>query len=542
MASAIGAGDLASDLQSSSEWQAIEQQLRIEGAGQPAQQVQTLVDTAFTQFQSTYNQLVGPQPSLAQIQGPGGALNAAASFIGAGFTIGGAVDMVNGLTAAASSGAPAPALLEAFTGTMLGIAVAAGSVTAGVGAAIVGVVDLLVTFLQAAGLFGSSPAATLCGVNYQAVPNWAINCIGVFGSPASPGTPAWAHFPNPNDAADAVWYAPIAITPVIGMPIGVIEWRGLKLEGWNGQNSKRYPRPIDMAWNNYAQVDYTNSPIFPDFAFNALPQAAQNFHAAYLAAWKLNQEYLLNGLNAQDDQTVLIHALRNWNRAHHPSSTYVLTANSPMLYEASLIGGLAQKLQTTDPLWATGQAGTGLQINTGAPLPFSLSKAGAGLRVIGLGGIKLNKGSSSAKSWIIGSAVVAAAAAGGIGIWAWLTGQAYSEAWGRLFRGFAEQSTKSGDLLLHAGPKSLGAAETKSKKRKNGRRWRPVSHVQTLLFPRSKFSASSAKHWARFHGYRYGYVDTTENYHRIRQFDSMPGAVSRTISLGGSGVEAVVQR
>ncbi len=67
------------------------------------------------------------------------------------------------------------------------------------------------------------------------------------------------------------------------------------------------------------------------------------------------------------------------------------------------------------------------------------------------------------------------------------------------------------------------------------------TEVQSLLFPVGSYSAKRAKHWAKEHGYRAGFVDTTESYHRIRQqspADFRSGSF-RTISFG-KGVKAII--
>lgn len=60
--------------------------------------------------------------------------------------------------------------------------------------------------------------------------------------------------------------------------------------------------------------------------------------------------------------------------------------------------------------------------------------------------------------------------------------------------------------------------------------WRS-SQVQSLLFSTRKYSVGQAKRWAQDHGYKYGAVDTTESYHRLRQFEP-DGRPCRTIDFG----------
>jgi hypothetical protein len=66
--------------------------------------------------------------------------------------------------------------------------------------------------------------------------------------------------------------------------------------------------------------------------------------------------------------------------------------------------------------------------------------------------------------------------------------------------------------------------------------------VQSLLFSRDDgWTPSKSKAWAQSHGYKYGKVDTTGPYVRIRQFDSQGLQVKRTIPFG-RGIRAVVAR
>lgn len=44
------------------------------------------------------------------------------------------------------------------------------------------------------------------------------------------------------------------------------------------------------------------------------------------------------------------------------------------------------------------------------------------------------------------------------------------------------------------------------------------SRIQSLLFSKEFFGKSEAKSWAKKHGFVYAKVDTTKNYHRLRQY------------------------
>ena len=71
---------------------------------------------------------------------------------------------------------------------------------------------------------------------------------------------------------------------------------------------------------------------------------------------------------------------------------------------------------------------------------------------------------------------------------------------------------------------------------------RKSMEVESLLFSRDdSWTPSKAKAWAQAHGYRYGKVDITDQYIRIRQFSPKGSKVKRTIPFG-RGIRAVVAR
>lgn len=81
----------------------------------------------------------------------------------------------------------------------------------------------------------------------------------------------------------------------------------------------------------------------------------------------------------------------------------------------------------------------------------------------------------------------------------------------------------------------------KRRKRRGRARLCPSSsQVQTLLFPKDRFTVAEAKHWATEHDWKSGDVDTKGEYIHLRQ--ASPGKFRRirTIHMGGRGVEARV--
>ena len=94
--------------------------------------------------------------------------------------------------------------------------------------------------------------------------------------------------------------------------------------------------------------------------------------------------------------------------------------------------------------------------------------------------------------------------------------------------------------------KEKKAAEAKlkknPKKRKNPtKQWTTGSEVQTLIFPKAQgFTRAQAKSWAKRNGFKYGKVDETGTSFRLRQREPGSFSTMRTISMGDSGVKAVV--
>ncbi len=81
-----------------------------------------------------------------------------------------------------------------------------------------------------------------------------------------------------------------------------------------------------------------------------------------------------------------------------------------------------------------------------------------------------------------------------------------------------------------------------SRKYAKGGRICPVgTEVQTLIFDKDEFNEKSAKSWAKNHDFKYGYVDSKENTHRIRQQepDEFKADSFRTIDIT-KGVKAVI--
>ena len=390
-------------------WGSIQAQLSAEGADQAsvaAAQI-ALASSFEQQIASSFGGGVDADTAIAN----------ARSYVLAGQTVLGAVQNVSGLISAGGVGA-APQILQSFTGTLVGAAAAAGAFSAGVGAAIVGGIGLVLGVLQQAGVLGTPSGTQVCpGVTCNPAPDWTIpiggdrSCTCVWGKPALPGTALWRSFPSKLNADDSKWWS-----------LGVGAWKGITV---NGNVYSAFP----IYWNLECE--------------QAAPIAgwAGDFQRAFFQAWCANAAYNLNGIKPPADWQVLAHVARMWNRAHAPGQGYdfqpadasalayttggsVSCPATPTPYINVLVGngvdssgGLAGNLATSDPLWN----GSALHINTGPLLSVAdLSSSSA-------------PAASKAAPALAGAV---AAGAAGVVVYHYLTGVAVGEvgkrAWGAL--------------------------------------------------------------------------------------------------------------
>lgn len=344
-----------------SAWAAVQAQLNAEGA------TTDMIDRAKQQFGTQMNALVaGFQSDIGQ------AAKGAAEYVKAGYTIGGAVMHVEGLIAGAKNEPPAQ-LVQTSVGVMLGVLVASGAMTAGVGAAVTGVVAVLTMVLDKAGLFGKPPAGTeICpGIYVNPKPDWVVGCVG-FMSPTHDGRPVtaaqettsgaiatnrlWLRFPRPDRDKD--WYATGYLIFRTGIP------QGGALEA---PTYGRWTRKIDAAFPMFAWIEWDEQ--------NPDPRLG-DFQRAYATAWRINAERALNGQQSSSDAEVLYHTALAWNNAHASAGSgdiYLRQQDLPYWdrkfnppahgpYVASLIGSM-QGAGLTDNFGPDGQS---LRINMGA--------------------------------------------------------------------------------------------------------------------------------------------------------------------------------
>lgn len=134
---------------------------------------------------------------------------------------------------------------------------------------------------------------------------------------------------------------------------------------------------------------------------------------------------------------------------------------------------------------------------------------------------------SNRRWWVVGGLVVAAIAAG-VGIAFWMRHKKQQEE--------KEEKAKA--------RKSNRMRRANPGKKRAPYRLKPAMNVQTLIFPKAKFTRASAIAWAAKHGHKSDSIDETKQSYRLRQ--QQPGRVGpktfRTIAFGVSGIKAVVAK
>jgi hypothetical protein len=546
-------------------WGPVAQQMLSEG--QSADQVAGARDAyADCVAQITGNQLASGGGIIPQA-----AMDQAAQFIQASQTALGAVQSVSGIVNAvthASNPQAALAAANTITGTLVAAAVALGAVSAGVGALIVAGVGLALEALS--DIFGSPPPFNVCGTGLDTKPSIVVGCaFSMTAVQVAPNATAWRTFPDTSAPSDAGWYDPPAnVTSSIALELGnnspIITWHGDVWYGGTYNAADDGDRLIDRAFPNYhAAVELqlpasTNTSTFADF---------QRF---YIGAWTANQAFALNGLQPQSDFQLLLHVVAVWNRAHvGPSAGYGAGA-LPIGPTSTGIGidyiaGLTSALSTTfeydspdnyvyngalqvylgDPLLAQIEA----QLKAEA-LQFAIWKANGipcntwaatsadGQKALLAAGYKPIAGCPSATSpsalastslgkVALGGAAVVGASALGVGVYALATSQTFFAALKGIFGGIVKTVNP-----LPAAALGVIAAEEAPQS----------TTVQTLIFPKSKYSESRAKAWSMAHGYVVHKTDVTSQSIRIRQRppSKFQKGSLRTISFGRSGIRAVI--
>lgn len=443
-------------------WGQVNAQITAEGGGGGG-----VLQAAQSNFYQTWMQLSQQQPSatsgdLSKISGAAGSLLMNTS------TIAGAVQNVEGLIQGATSGNSAE-VVQALTGTMvsgLGLAIGAGAVSFGVGAAIVAGLEI------AEAVFGqlfnqAQPVATLCNAGLNFSYNIAIGCVCstgqvVKGGPGTGGAtnPYWRRFPEPSNPADAWWFQPVSsFTWSSKWTSGQSsdQWYAIVTNGALGSQL----RPIDLAFPQYHQLECDmNAASFaaslPDgggtlaapfstiAALQGLPQsysandvALAKFMQAYFAGWKAAQEYAINGIPPSpsanlDDASVLAQVVSFWNTSRQTDQTVTIqrrntsqnayktdpvpfpqtcqgTLGNEYFYVQMLLPYVAANLQSALPL-----SGGSLVINSGSKIAVPLAPGTVRVLPIGPRAKAPVKASSSMSATTVVAGTAAALAAGAL--------------------------------------------------------------------------------------------------------------------------------
>ena len=256
--------------------------------------------------------------------------------------------------------------------------------------------------------------------------------------------------------------------------------------------------------------------------WSALGVTGKKFCMAFDVAWARMSETFLNGYSAPDPSAFVTAFITAWNTIHPPSRTIVFDGTGGTFLDNVISGGgwtavdgtspVPQRLAPTIPVNIplefvdSGIIGPGFA-GEGVPISFKPSTTS---------GMSTTKKAALA----VGGTVVVGAV--GAAIYGYVTGQGVGYLFG---------------LAADAVTGAVFAGELAAEEASGGK-----THIQSLLFPRSRFTPSKAKRWALAHGYRASKTDITENYVRIRQQPPSRFSTFRTVPLGSSGVKAVVGR
>jgi hypothetical protein len=440
----VGLGDLSfdewmQDPNFASQWNQLKAQVQAEG-GTNLVVAQNSMLSAANQLASVSEITVNPNSS--QI-----IASAAGSFATLGNTVLGAVGSISGLIQEAQQpgGAHGLMVVQGFTGILIGLATTAGAVSAGVGAAIVAGLGLIASLVG--NLFnGPPPVATIgeCQLNYQPTLMvadsllWSKNGQPVTAGPSTAAWSKWRRFPNATKSSDAPWFQPGSIAGFnwLGDDWGACVFSPLQVT--------TTVRPIDVLFENgspvYAQLEADNFLVWAVIMAGGNAEiytALVGLYNAFLAAWKSNREYGLNGLQRQSDAQVLAQVVSFWNAAHQAGQGFNMSAApfqpysiasqgappppSTTPYMAMLIGNIQSGVSSIVAGQIISSSGA-LHINTGA-LKNVPNLAGTGVSVT-----PTASGMSTGSKVLVGVGVAVGLAAAAEGYYAWHNKISYGKA------------------------------------------------------------------------------------------------------------------
>jgi hypothetical protein len=447
----VGLGDLTfdewmQDPNFAAQWAQVKAQVQSEGGANLIVSQNSMLSAA-NELASVSEITVNPQSS--QIISA-----AAGNFAILGTTALGAINSIGGLIQESQQpgGAQSQQVVQAFTGVSMaaiGLAVGVGAVTAGAGAAIAAGIGIVASLVGP--LFnGPAPVQTIgeCNLNYEPTLMvsdsfvWSINGAPTTAGPSTAAWSKWRRFPNANKSSDAAWFEPGSIAP--------FDWYGDKWAACIGPFRPVPVRPIDMLFENgapvYAQLEGDNFLLWA-FAMSAgssdVYTALVGLYNAFLAAWKSNREYGLNGLQRQSDAQVLAQTVAFWNAAHEPGQGFDMPAAqfqpyqgaqplpSVTPYMAMLIGSVQQSVPPVVANQLLSSSGA-LHINTG-PVKNVSSVAKIGIKVgpiarLSPGAATPAPATSTGSKILLGIGIAAGIAAAAEGYYAWRNKISYGQA------------------------------------------------------------------------------------------------------------------
>jgi hypothetical protein len=355
----------------------------------------------------------------------------------------------------------------------------AGAAMAAASSVILGAETLMRAFFDALGLYDHPRQVPMCGL----IPRGSI--------PSGPDDPNWIHLDTPSALHDYLYGS----QRFRGQNV-VLDWGG----GSDATKASLYTEWLTAALD-ILHPDDTAQPG-PETTIGTAP----DFERYFAALLKNDLERWANCNPYIPPRQLLFAAQIAWNQSHVPPTVSFQPHDWPPDPDTSLISSLLGNLG--DPAFG-GQRSTPLDINTmsaPATAPSTAPKKAA-------------------------TVVVAAPATIALGtlLYAWATGRSADAVLQHLWSGTKSFFRRvAGETALRENPISLLERQS--------------THVQSLLFPRPEFDATSARRWARQHGYRFSKTHSTTDYVRLRQ--RPPGDFKRnsfrTISFGSGGIKAVI--
>jgi hypothetical protein len=327
-------------------WDDLQKGLHLEGAiDTEVQRAKLLIGKAGMQFLSSID------------NDTDAAVASAHDIVKIGATLVGNLSNIEGLVASVEKGDVAQ-MAQLTIGLLVSAAVAAGAVSMGIGAAVVGCVAAISSVFKTKDLysyvFDSCP-----GYAYMDKPTYLCGCMPQF------------HLANT---------APMAQTAGGPVPVSSKAWSPIPKRGWEwgkrdangaliwthtGKDDKMFFADVKWYSDNYKGVRFPDSvlaqnPIMMDLWFPGysaimdrpiIPGASaevRKFLETFKAAWLMNKESQFNGHKGVPDSDVLGRAVRTWNHCHDLSGPSYVLGSKPSVLPVGAAVMTAQVLEAKD--------------------------------------------------------------------------------------------------------------------------------------------------------------------------------------------------